>query len=339
MVIDGAGAPTQSLAMIIWSYDVLTVLLLALALDALIGEPKWLWSRTAHPVVVVGKVIAWADRRLNRDTAPAPERRLTGTVFIVGLLASAALLGWLIVWVLQRTDFALIGEVIIASTLLAGRSLYDHVRAVADGLAHGGLAAGREAVSRIVGRDPDKLDQAGVVRSAIESLAENFSDGVVAPAFWFALFGLPGICAYKALNTADSMIGHMSDRHRDFGWAAARLDDLANWFPARLAGRMIVLAALVLPGMSGSNAVRVKKADAARHRSPNAGHPEAAMAGALGIALAGPRIYATGAAEDDFMGGDGRHAAIESDIRAGLRLYVVANAMLVALIAALAWLI
>lgn len=317
----------------------LAILLLALALDALTGDPAWLWTRLPHPVALVGGLIGLADRRLNRDGAPAGERRLIGAVFALALIAAAALSGWLIASVLRLLGVGLVGEVIAASMLLAGRSLYDHVRAVADALALGGLPAGRQAVSRIVGRDPDRLDEAGVVRGAIESLAENFSDGVVAPAFWFALLGLPGICAYKALNTADSMIGHKTARHRDFGWAAARLDDLANLLPARLAARLIVLAALLLPGMSGANAQRVKRFDAARHRSPNAGQPEAAMAGALSIALAGPRNYAGATVDDAFMGDDGRHELIAGDIGDALKLYIAANLVMALLLGLLAWLV
>jgi len=315
------------------------VLLLALLLDAGVGDPAWLWSRLRHPVVVIGNLIGWADRVFNREAAPAAERRLIGAVFALALIGAAALVGWIIVYVLRSFEAGTLGEVIVAAMLLAGRSLYDHVRAVAEALAHGGLPAGRQAVARIVGRDPETLDEAGVVRGAIESLAENFSDGVVAPVFWFAVLGLPGIFAYKALNTADSMIGHKSDRHRDFGWAAARLDDLANLLPARLSARLIVLAAFVLPGASGINAQRVLRFDARRHRSPNAGYPEAAMAGALGIALAGPRTYAGGPVDDAFMGGDGRHAAIASDIRDALRIYVGANLIMAALIGVLAWLV
>jgi adenosylcobinamide-phosphate synthase len=319
--------------------NALIILALALALDAVIGDPPWLWRRLRHPVALIGGLIGWADRRLNRDAAPAGERRLIGALFALGLIAGAALAGWALVYILRTLEAGAVGEIIAASVLLAGRSLYDHVRAVAEALARDGLAAGRQAVARIVGRDSDNLDQAGVVRGAIESLAENFADGVVAPAFWFALFGLPGMLAYKTLNTADSMIGYKSARHRDFGWATARLDDLANYFPARLAARMIVIAALIMPGASGVNAQRVIRFDAARHRSPNAGRPEAAMAGALGLALAGPRMYATGLVADDFMGGDGRHELIESDIGEALRLYIGANLVLVALIGLLAMLV
>jgi len=313
------------------------VLLLALVLDALVGDPDWLWKHMRHPVVIAGNLIDLADRWLNRPDAPAGERQLIGAFVAITLIAGAAFVGWLLTWALRYFGLDPVGEIIAAALLLAGRSLYDHVRAVADGLSLGGLSAGREAVSRIVGRDPDALDEAGVVRGAIESLAENFSDGVVAPVFWFALFGLPGLCAYKVLNTADSMIGHKSPRYLDFGRAAARLDDLANFVPARLAGELITLAAAIMPGMSGGNARRVRRRDAALHRSPTAGHTEAAMAGALGIALAGPRVYATGPVDDDFMGGDGRHEVIESDIRDALRLYIAANVLMAVLIGALAW--
>jgi adenosylcobinamide-phosphate synthase len=227
---------------------------------------------------------------------------------------------------------------VLASTLIAQRSLREHVARVAAALEHDGLAAGREAVSHIVGRDPDTLDEAGVARAAIESLAENFSDGVVAPAFWLAVAGLAGGAAYKAINTADSMIGHRTPRHRAFGWAAARLDDLVNLPASRLTALLIVAAAAVSPDASAGNAWRSVRRDAPQHRSPNAGYPEAAMAGALGLALAGPRVYGGVKVEDAIMG-DGRRAATAADIRAALRLYRRADAMLIALVALVALLV
>ena len=317
----------------------LSVLLIALVLDAVIGDPPALWTRVPHPVVLVGKAIDWADANLNRENDSVEIRKLGGAILVIILLAVSSGLGWLVSIGVQNVSHGFIVEAIIASILLAGRSLYDHVYAVAVSLNQSGLEAAREAVSRIVGRDPKKLDRAGVVRSALESLAENFSDGVVAPSFWFAIFGIPGICAYKALNTADSMIGYKSDRHRDFGWAAARLDDFSNALPARIAGCLIIFGALITPSCSGFNAGRVMRVDAHRHHSPNAGFPEAAMAGALGVALAGPRDYATGPVDDDYIGGDGRRELFESDIRAGLGLYLAANAMFIFFLSALIWLL
>jgi len=224
---------------------------------------------------------------------------------------------------------------LVASALLAQRSLHAHVANVATALDAGGLAAGREAVSHIVGRDTAALDQGGIARAAIESLAENFSDGVVAPAFWMVIAGLPGAAIYKAVNTADSMIGHRTERHEAFGWAAARLDDLANLVPARLSALLIVAAAAMTDGASAANAWRAVPRDAHRHRSPNAGYPEAAMAGALGLKLSGPRSYGGVGVDDAFMG-DGRREANAADIRAALALYRRADALLIALVTALA---
>ncbi|HEY2113391.1 MAG TPA: cobalamin biosynthesis protein, partial [Dongiaceae bacterium] len=218
----------------------------------------------------------------------------------------------------------------------AQNSLYRHVAAVARRLREEGLAGGRRAVARIVGRDPESLDEAGVSRAALESLAENFSDGVTAPLFLALLLGLSGILAYKAMNTADSMIGHRTPRHLAFGWASARLDDLLNLIPARLAGLVLAATAFLLPGMSAAEALRAMARDARRHRSPNAGWPEAAMAGALGLAFAGPRRYGGEIVEDHWMNAGGRRDATAADIRRGLSLYVGACAMQGALVAILA---
>jgi adenosylcobinamide-phosphate synthase len=229
--------------------------------------------------------------------------------------------------------------VIVAAILLAGRSLYDHVADVAAYLRLG-IANARVAVSRIVGRDPGSLSEAQICRAAIESAAENFSDGVVAPALWFLLLGLPGIAAYKAVNTADSMIGHLTPRYVDFGWAAARLDDLVNLPASRLAGALIALAAPLVGG-SVAQSLRVMAADAGKHRSPNAGWPEAAMAAALGLALAGPRRYAGIIVDDPFLNAAGRREATPADIRRALRVYLGAWAifwLIVAATAAVLWL-
>jgi adenosylcobinamide-phosphate synthase len=206
--------------------------------------------------------------------------------------------------------------------LIAQKSLYQHVARVRAAFAGDGLAAARDAVSLIVGRDPSSLDESGVSRAAIESCAENFSDGVVAPMFWLALFGLPGLLAYKTINTADSMIGHRSDRYRDFGWASARLDDLVNLVPARLSGLLLALAAPVTRGSIVSS-LRTMRRDARRHRSPNAGWPESAMAGALRIRLAGPRRYAEGVVDDPYLNAAGRDA-VPADIRRALRMLTAA---------------
>ena len=208
----------------------LAVLLVALIVDRLIGDPDWLWRRISHPVVIFGNAIGWAEKRFNRSSDPDLTRRRKGEIVIAGLLLAAAGCGWALVWLLDGLGAAgALLEVVVVAVFLAQKSLADHVSAVATGLREGGLAGGQKAVSMIVGRDPEMLDQAGVARASIESLAENFSDGIVAPALWYAVLGLPGLLAYKMLNTADSMIGHLNERYQDFGRAAAKLDDLANW--------------------------------------------------------------------------------------------------------------
>ena len=273
---------------------------------------------------------------MNREDRPAPARRRAGVAALVILLAVTGGAALLVEGLLA--PLGLIGGLLVAvlaSTLLAQRSLHDHVAAVATALETGGLEAGRRAVSMIVGRDPDRLDEAGVSRAAIESLAENFSDGVTAPAFWLGLLGLPGIVLYKAVNTADSMIGHRTPRHEAFGWAAARLDDLITLPASRLTAALIVAAAALDGPEPARRALRCVGRDARRHRSPNAGWPEAAMAGALGLRLAGPRVYGTVLVADAFMG-EGRTEAHAGDIRAALRLYRRALAIGWGLVGALA---
>lgn len=248
-------------------------------------------------------------------------RRLAGVVALLILLGVTLATSLALVALCHLTGpFALLPLAMLASTLLAQRSLYDHVARVADGLEQGGLVGGRKAVSMIVGRDPESLNEAGVARAAIESLAENFSDGVVAPAFWLGVGGLPGGALYKAINTADSMIGHKSPRHLAFGWAAARLDDLVNLPASRLTALLLTVAAALDRQADAGTAWRAVRRDARRHRSPNAGWPEAAMAGALGLRLAGPRVYGAIRVEDGWMG-DGRAEATAADIRRALTLY------------------
>ena len=221
--------------MLIWS-DTLFVVVAALAFDALIGDPDWLWRRLPHPVVLIGSLIGFLDRALNHEKWSPAQRKLAGVAVVILLLAIAAVIGFLIEELLRQIAFGHFLVGLVASTLIAQRSLYQHVARVQTAFADGGLDGARRAVSMIVGRDPEQLDEAGVCRAAIESCAENFSDGVVAPVFWLALLGLPGLIAYKAINTADSMIGHRTARYEQFGWAAARLDDLVNLIPARLSG-------------------------------------------------------------------------------------------------------
>jgi adenosylcobinamide-phosphate synthase len=291
----------------------------ALLLEAVVGYPKFVYRAIGHPVTWAGALLVWLDLKLNR---PGRLRRARGVLALLVVLAASGAGGWAVDRLCGLRPAGTILLILAAGTLPAQRSLDQHVRAVAAALDGGGLESGRRAVSMIVGRNPDHLDVAGVARAAIESLAENFSDGVIAPAFWLAVAGLPGGACYKAVNTADSMIGHRTPRYAEFGWAAARLDDLVNLPASRLSALFLVVAAAVV-GASPLGAIRAVWRDAGRHRSPNAGWPEAAMAGALGLRLAGPRVYGETLVEDAFMG-NGRRDATEVDIRRALRLYRVA---------------
>ncbi len=283
------------------------ILLAALILDATLGEPKWLWDRLSHPAVLMGRAVSAMEGRLN--SGHPDQRRAKGAGAVITLALGAAAIGW----VIAAFPLGFVLEALGGAVLLAHKSLLDHVRAVADGLREN-LKAGREAVAQIVGRDPDTLNEAGVSRAAIESAAENFSDGVVAPAFWLLIGGLPGMLLYKAVNTADSMIGHRTERYQHFGYAAAKLDDWLNWVPARIAGGLICLAG------TGRAAWEVMRRDAAVHRSPNAGWPEAAAAASLGLSLAGPRAYGGEMTDDAPLNPDGRRKAAPSDIDAAVAL-------------------
>ncbi len=314
--------------------DALAILALALAIDAVVGDPDAIWRRWPHPVVWFGWLIARLDQRLNREHDGFARRRILGIVALILAVAPFAAGAFAIAAMLSAWPLGWLVEALLASVLVAQRSLHDHVARVAAGLEREGLAGGRAAVAMIVGRDPQSLDESGVARAAIESTAENFSDGVVAPAFWFALLGLPGLVAYKVINTADSMIGHMSERHRAFGWAAARLDDGVNLPASRLSGLLIALSA-PLAGGSVGQALRTMARDAGLHRSPNAGWPEAAMAGALGLALAGPRRYGERVVDDPFLNAEGRRDASARDIRRALRVLIGAATLHLGLIASL----
>ncbi|PYB75185.1 adenosylcobinamide-phosphate synthase CbiB [Rhizobium wuzhouense] len=316
----------------------LLFLLAALILDRLVGDPPWLWQRFPHPVVVFGKGIDFFETRLNRPTFTAIGRRLNGVVSILVLLALAALGGAALSHLAPALGlFGAVCEIVVVAVFLAQKSLGDHVLAVADGLRIGGLSGGRQAVAMIVGRDPNTLDTSGVCRAAIESLSENFADGVVAPVFWYAVAGLPGLLAYKMLNTADSMIGHKNDRFVDFGWASARLDDLANWPAARLSAGLIALAASIRLGASaGRCSFSAALRDSGLHRSPNSGWPEAAMAGALDLQLAGPRIYGGVRVSEPMMHAGGRNDATLVDIHRGVSVFYAAGSLLTALIGLLA---
>lgn len=309
---------------------------LSLLVELCFGYPDRLLRAIGHPVIWIGSLISFLDRTLNRAEESADMRKFSGVGALVLLLVVAIGVGHGVELLFSFLPLGVVLTAIVASSLLAQRSLARHVGAVALAMETGGLEAGRKAVSQIVGRDPERLDEAGVSRAAIESLAENFSDGIVAPAFWLGIGGLGAAAAYKAANTADSMIGHRTPRHEAFGWAAARFDDLINLPASRLSALLIIAAALLVPGAEPAAAWRAMRRDASKHRSPNAGWPESAMAGALGIALAGPRAYGGVMGDYAYMGEGGRRDLTAADIRKALKLYWTADVLLVALFGLLA---
>ncbi len=296
------------------------ILAAALILDALLGEPNWLWSRVPHPAVLMGRLVGYCDRTFNQGNA----RKLKGVAVTAALSALAITLGLPI----QSLPLGWLWSLILTAILLAQRSLTEHVTAVADALRLS-LPEGRKTVSMIVGRDPEALDEPAVARAAIESAAENLSDGVIAPAFWFLVAGLPGILAYKIINTADSMIGHRTPRYADFGWAAARLDDVLNYIPARLTALLIALTTKL-------SALKIAAQDGPKHRSVNAGWPEAAMAAALGLSLSGPRAYGGEMTNDPPMNAHGTRDATPGDIAAAVSVLWRVWALLLAMVTALA---
>ncbi|QXX76213.1 adenosylcobinamide-phosphate synthase CbiB [Methylovirgula sp. HY1] len=291
----------------------------ALAVEAAFGYPPALYRRIGHPVTWIGALITASEARINRVTDSPWLSRVKGLASLLFWLAVTVLVTGTVTWICGASPWLFPVLVLLAASLPAQRSLYEHVAAVADALEGDGLEAARKAVGQIVGRRTDALDTAGIARAAIESLAENFSDGIVAPAFWLGVGGLTGGVLYKAINTADSMIGHRTKRYEYFGWASARLDDLVNLPASRLAALFLILAALFDGWALARNALGAILRDAGHHRSPNAGWPEAAMAGALGLKLAGPRLYEEGLVDDAFMG-DGRRDAAAHDIRYALKL-------------------
>ena len=313
-------------------YDPFLLAFAALAADAALGDPPALYRKVPHPVALMGRAIEILEARLNDAGASDRQRLARGGAVVLGVSLAAAGAGALVHALASAAPAGAAVEAIVASTLIAYRSLRDHVGAVTRGLRLG-IGEARAAVAHIVGRDSASLDPPAVARAAMESLAENFADAVVAPIFWYVLLGLPGLLAYKAVNTLDSMIAHRDPRHLHFGRIAARVDDVANWIPARLAAGLLVLAALFAPGASAGAALRAARRDAGRHRSVNAGWPEAAMAGALGFAIAGPRRYDGRVVEDAWMG-DGRRDLGAADVYAGLRLYTAATALLAVALAA-----
>lgn len=291
------------------------MMLVAMAIDAVVGWPTWLYARIGHPVTWIGALISALDRRWNRTGDSPLRRKLAGVAAALVVIGGAGGLAWLVQSALPHGWPSIVVGGVLAWPLLAVRSMHDHVLAVARPLETSDLAGARYAVSMIVGRATSRLDEAGVARAALESLAENTSDGIVAPLFWGVVAGLPGIAAYKAINTLDSMIGHRTPRHQAFGWAAARIDDGVNLIPARLTGG-IFAAVSARPRA----ALACMRRDAGNHRSPNAGWPEAAMAGALGIQLSGPRIYDDHIANEPWVNA-GCPDPLPRDLRRGLALY------------------
>ncbi|MBV6658448.1 MAG: cobalamin biosynthesis protein [Devosiaceae bacterium] len=325
--------------MLAWLALNASALAVALLMDAMLGEPKWLWNRLPHPVVMIGKLIKRADERLNDERFEPADRRKRGQAALVQVLLLSVLPVAAFWWLFSSLHPALgwVFAVVVGAVLLAQRSLYEHVNAVRAPLASGSLGDARQALSMIVGRQTETLDESGIARAALESLAENHSDGVIAPAFWMLLAGPIGIVAYKAINTADSMIGYKSERYLDFGRAAAKVDDAANWVPARLAPALIalgVLGAKVLhyPVHLSWPSWSTIRNDAPTHASPNAGWPEAAYASALGIALGGPRRYATGTVDAPYINDAGRKSLTAEDVRVGLLLFHASCGAMVALV-------
>ncbi|MCO5071215.1 MAG: adenosylcobinamide-phosphate synthase CbiB [Rhizobiaceae bacterium] len=311
---------------------------LSLLIELTFGYPDRIVRAIGHPVIWIGKLISVLDVRLNRSAYSHSARKALGVLalFLLALVSGG------VAGIVQSLLLPITGGIflvaVLASTLIAQRSLASHVAAVARAVESGGVSDGRIAVSMIVGRDPDRLDEAGVCRAAIESLAENFSDGIVAPTFWLTLGGLPGAAIYKTVNTADSMIGHKTDRHGAFGWASARFDDLINLPASRLTALLVIVAAAIVPGANPVEAWRSVWRDAKSHRSPNAGWPEAAFAGALGLSLAGPRHYG-GQLTTDAPMGRGKRDATSDDIRRALKLYWMADALLILLVGLIGFLI
>jgi adenosylcobinamide-phosphate synthase len=302
----------------------------AMVVDAGLGWPAPLYARIGHPVTWIGRLIGDLDRRWNHSHHRDITRRILGLAAALVVIAAAVLPCWLIARLLPGGVTGMLITGVLAWPLVATRSMHDHVVAVARPLIAGDLAGARAAVAMIVGRDPARLDAAGVARAALESLAENTSDGIVAPLFWGALLGLPGIAGYKAINTLDSMIGHRSPRHEAFGWASARIDDGVNLIPARLTGLLFALAS----GRPRA-ALACMARDASHHRSPNAGWPEASLAGALQIRLSGPRIYGDRVAEEPWVNAEAADPGAE-DIRRGLLLYRRAMLLMALMLVALA---
>ena len=297
-------------------------LLLALLIDRSIGDPDWIWRKVPHPVAIFGAGIKWFEKCFNRKSMSSRRRKWYGLSALLILLLATFIIGFFIHMLLLQLGIAgIIIEALVASILLAQKSLVDHVGKVEKAFKQGSLVEARGAVSLIVGRETKNLDESAVCRAAIESLAENSSDGVVAPVFWYLILGLPGLFCYKLVNTADSMIGYKNERFKDFGWASARLDDVVNFIPARLTAFIVILTCrLFINRNAAERALEVVKKDARHHHSPNAGFPECAFAGALDVKLLGPRIYSGEAVDEPFQNGSGKMAGPD-DIDRAIRLF------------------
>ncbi|MCT6823488.1 adenosylcobinamide-phosphate synthase CbiB [Bartonella apis] len=298
------------------------VLLLALLIDRSIGDPDWIWRKVPHPVAAFGAGIKWFETRYNRKSMSSRRRKWYGISALLILLLATFIIGLVIHLLLLELGIAgIIIEALFASTLLAQKSLVDHVGKVEKAFKQGSLIEARNAVSLVVGRETKNLDESAVCRAAIESLAENSSDGVVAPVFWYIILGLPGLFCYKLVNTADSMIGYKNERFKDFGWASARLDDVVNFIPARLTAIIVILTSgLFINRKAAAKSLEVVKKDARHHHSPNAGFPECAFAGALDVKLLGPRIYSGKAVDEPFQNESGKMAR-PVDIYRAIRLF------------------
>lgn len=298
-----------------WPFPVFESAALALLVERFIGYPQPVLDKIGHPVMWIGRLITWADNTLNLAGASKTEGRLRGAIALAGLIVAVFVPSYIVAQITGTTRVGWIVEALLATSLIAQKSMRDHVRDVLRAFNHS-LPAARAAVAKIVGRDPARLDESGVAKAALESLAENTSDGIVAPILWYALLGLPGLAVYKAINTADSMIGHKSEKYLHFGWAAARLDDLVNLPFSRLTG---LLFAATEPSRF-KDVFAVIRRDAPKHGSPNAGWPEAAMAAVLGLKFGGPRSYQGAPVDLPFMG-EGREHLTRLDIKRGLKLF------------------
>ncbi|MBM08757.1 MAG: cobalamin biosynthesis protein CobD [Magnetovibrio sp.] len=309
------------------------LLVMAILVEAFVGDRNYITRYVKHPVIWIGDLIGFLDRKLNRDKRSNLARLIRGVLVVLVVIALVGTFSLGVSWLAFSHPWGWVIEFIFIISLLAGRSLYDHVLLVARGL-EVSVESGRDAVRHIVGRDPVALDEHGIARAGIESLAENFADGVVAPVFWYVVLGFPGIAIYKAVNTMDSMIGYKNTRYRYFGFAAARLDDALNFLPARFSGILIIIAAIFVPRASLREALRIFIRDGSKHRSPNAGWTEAPVAGALDLALSGPRRYVDGVENDPWIG-TGRARVTVSDIHRALYLYIVANILNIIVVVAL----